>query len=166
MQGRTKWRASRAASWGGNLQTEIIGNMVPVNADLHTQQNFSEKYQRLSMPSGSFASRPRPKIFLEYRFKKRQFISQPWVAMCLGPGPGIMQLSNQFIIRPTIFQPTVGHIISSFVLSAYLPRKNENYLYHHNVSTYRHQKRDKRPYLPSIIRVLLHLNPFCSPTNS
>ena len=102
MQGRTKGRASRAASGGGNLQTEIIGNMVPVDADLHTQQNFSEKYPHFSTlhQEGSPAVLSR-KYFRNIGLKKRQIISQPAVATCPGAGPGNMQLSQQFIIMHT-----------------------------------------------------------------
>jgi hypothetical protein len=86
MQSRTKGRTSRAAYWGGNLQTEIIGNMVPVNADLHTQQNLFEKYPHFSMFSqdGSPAVLDQ-KYLRNIGFKKRQIISLAGVNTCLEP---------------------------------------------------------------------------------
>ena len=75
--------------------------------------------------------------------KKRQIISQPGLATCLGPAlESCSYLINWLFGLLTIFPPTVRHTFSSCVLSAYLPRKTENYLYIKYVNTYRHNKRD------------------------
>jgi hypothetical protein len=118
--------------------------MVPVNAYPHTQQNFSGKYPHFSTLSQerSPAVLGR-KYFMNIGLKKRQIISQPGLATCLGPAlESCSYLINWLFGLLTIFPPTVRHTFSSCVLSAYLPRKTENYLYIKYVNTYRHHKRD------------------------
>jgi len=60
--------------------------MVPVNADLHMQKNFSEKYPHFStLPQEDLPAVLGRKYFRNIGLKKCQIISQLGVATCLGP---------------------------------------------------------------------------------